>query len=152
MYFKCAECGHIFEEGEVYEVYEDPSGGDYPVCVEQSCPKCRGAYEEAVRCADCGGLFLKDELLAGLCKDCFKEAINYSTLLVFADYEPDEPDETNILQSFIAEVVPALSDSSRRNCRKLYLRIRLFRDFYKMKRTRETVRNIGLVHFRKINR
>lgn len=36
------------------------------------------------------------------------------------------------------------------SCRKLHFRICIFRNFYKMERTRETVRNVCFMHFREI--
>lgn len=132
---KCTNCGHIFDDCESHKVYDDPSGGDIAggyqaVLVEDSCPMCGGAYEEAVKCADCGGLFLENELRAGLCEECFEDAINYSTFLAFADYEP-VGGFTSILEDFIFEALfgitlmcakPDMSRISRINCRELYLR------------------------------
>ena len=70
MFYKCLECGNIFESGEEKVRYERLHP-DYPICEEfRSCPACGGEYEEAVQCRGCGSYFLKDELTEGLCSEC----------------------------------------------------------------------------------
>ena len=70
--YKCVDCGHIFEEGDQAEWYEDR--GEYCgiPCGElmTGCPKCHGYYEEATECKECGEWFLEDELHDGLCESC----------------------------------------------------------------------------------
>ena len=70
MFYKCLECGNIFESGEE-KVHYERLHPDYPICEEfRSCPACGGEYEEAVMCDGCGGYFLEDELTEGLCSEC----------------------------------------------------------------------------------
>ena len=64
MYFKCCECGHLFESGEERrwtESYGEEMSG---------CPVCEGAYEETVQCSICGSEHLADELDGGVCEEC----------------------------------------------------------------------------------
>jgi predicted nucleic acid-binding Zn-ribbon protein len=46
--YKCADCGHIFEEGEQAIWYEDRGEFWGVPCRERmtGCPVCHGAYEE----------------------------------------------------------------------------------------------------------
>lgn len=75
MFYKCLDCGHIFEEGE--QSYWQESRGEYwgfP-CFEEmvGCPLCRGSYEKTVKCDVCGSEHLNDELNGGVCKDCIDD-------------------------------------------------------------------------------
>ncbi len=70
MFYKCLECGNIFESGEE-KVHYERIHPDYPLYEElRSCPACGGEYEEAIQCEGCGGYFLEDELTEGLCDEC----------------------------------------------------------------------------------
>ena len=73
--YKCADCGHVFEEGEE-AVWEESRGEfwGFP-CSERmtGCPVCRGEHEKAYECKKCGEWFFKDELEDGLCDDCREE-------------------------------------------------------------------------------
>lgn len=48
MMYQCADCGHIFEEGEQAVWYEDRGEFWGVPCRERmtGCPVCHGAYEE----------------------------------------------------------------------------------------------------------
>ena len=72
MIFKCVECGHIFEEGEEAEWYEDQGEFWGFPCREKmiGCPKCKGVFEEVQNCKKCGELHFEDELADGLCEAC----------------------------------------------------------------------------------
>ena len=75
-WYKCNDCGHIFEDGEfiVKSEYVGECWGT-PAYDERSyCPSCGGdAWEEAGHCAKCRGVFLDDELTEGLCSECLNE-------------------------------------------------------------------------------
>ena len=75
MMYKCADCGHVFEEGEQAIWCEDRGEFWGMPCTErlEGCPKCHGCFEEATECKECGELFLSDELYDGLCEDCQEE-------------------------------------------------------------------------------
>jgi reverse gyrase len=73
MAFKCCECGHIFEEGE-QSVWKERHGfayGGYETF--DGCPRCKGDYEETVKCKVCGGEHLDEELFGGVCEECINE-------------------------------------------------------------------------------
>lgn len=77
MVYKCAECGHLFEDGEEARwrealgwawgqpYYEDMSG----------CPLCKGEYEETVPCSICGSRHTEgeDALFGGVCGECIDD-------------------------------------------------------------------------------
>ena len=73
--FKCIDCGNLFEEGEQAVWYEDR--GEYwgVPCSERmtGCPVCKGDYEEAKECKECGEWHFSDELTDGLCENCREE-------------------------------------------------------------------------------
>ena len=72
MMFKCESCGHLFEEGE-QAVWEERHGLDTPPYEKWSgCPLCYGAYEKAEPCKICGSN-TEEELVGGVCEDCFDE-------------------------------------------------------------------------------
>jgi hypothetical protein len=68
MFYKCVNCGHIFEEGE--QAYSGDGWNEPRVAV---CPICKDDFEDAVACQCCGGHFLKDELKDGRCEECIEE-------------------------------------------------------------------------------
>ena len=71
-WYKCTDCGHIFEDGEekVTTEYLGECFG-FPAYDEfSSCPSCGGDYDKAEKCEKCGGVFFCDELTDGLCNEC----------------------------------------------------------------------------------
>lgn len=75
MYYKCVECGNIFEEGEQRHIIEKRGLDCPPYHEEDVCPVCKGSYEKVERC-ECGAF---DEILYhGFCENC---------ILGFVDYE-----------------------------------------------------------------
>lgn len=69
MGYKCMECGNVFEEGDQV-IYKEPRGNFYEEIA--TCPKCGGAYEDAIQCDICGEYFLYDELKGGICESCME--------------------------------------------------------------------------------
>lgn len=70
---KCCECGKVFEDGEVARWREDRGEfwGFKSYETMTGCPSCRGEYEEAEMCENCGEYFFEDELDENhLCEDC----------------------------------------------------------------------------------
>lgn len=69
----CLECGKTFEDSEIAH-WQESRGEFWGVpCTEtvSGCPHCRGDYEKAVMCENCGEWFLEDELDENyLCEDC----------------------------------------------------------------------------------
>lgn len=101
--FKCAECGHIFEDGEQRTYAEHHPYGDTTADEYFSvCPVCGGEYEEAKSCERCGGAFLEDELISGYyCKECLRVALNAETFLDFATTGVDSQTDIGTLEDFI---------------------------------------------------
>lgn len=101
MFYKCYECGHIFEEGE-----QNYSGDGWNEPKIEVCPVCGDTFGEAQICSRCGGQFLKDELTEGFCENCVNEAIeeygfNHITeLYLMASNEKEEVE----LNAFIASM------------------------------------------------
>lgn len=56
MFYKCEECGHVFEEGEQANWREDRGELWGSPCSEEmsGCPLCKGAYEIINPCKICG--------------------------------------------------------------------------------------------------
>lgn len=80
MAYKCLDCGHIFEEGEIIKVATNIVFGEIhgkPLFddddFEECCPLCKGEFEETVKCAICEGEHLEDELFGGVCEECIAE-------------------------------------------------------------------------------
>ena len=75
--FVCLECGHIFDEDEVYTWKE--SRGEYwgTPCYEEmaGCPRCKGDYVETYKCDVCGewinGSYIKLESGERICENCY---------------------------------------------------------------------------------
>lgn len=80
-WYKCNECGHIFEDGEFYvqSEYMGECWGTPAYDTFRYCPSCGGdEWEEAGHCAKCHGIFLDDEMTEGLCEECLSDiAVSY---------------------------------------------------------------------------
>lgn len=91
MMYKCAECGHLFEEGEEKKWREDR--GEYwgSLCTEEmsGCPLCGGEYEEAVPCKICGGYGEMDDGEEH-CNDCKKDVLKRLRAFINAEFTADE--------------------------------------------------------------
>jgi hypothetical protein len=72
MYFKCKECGHVFEDGE-QATWVESHGLDYGGEEFEGCHICKGDYEEAEECEKCGKVCGDDEIFGGLCDECIEE-------------------------------------------------------------------------------
>lgn len=70
--YKCYGCGHIFEEGE-QATWKERHGLEWGYEIETGCPLCNENYGEAVSCSKCGGAYLPDELVEGLCEECIED-------------------------------------------------------------------------------
>ena len=98
MWYKCKDCGRVFEDGDEKRWFED--SGEPMV----GCPSCGGAYDEAVRCPVCYGFFLEEELYIGMCEDCGDEKASeykYDFSSCFEIGKMDEK-ETVKVNSFLA--------------------------------------------------
>lgn len=75
MWYKCCECGHLFEEGEQARWREDRGEFWGEPCSEMvyGCPICKGEYQKAEKCQICGKLEFKEDLNSGVCNDCIDE-------------------------------------------------------------------------------
>lgn len=62
MFYKCNDCGHIFEEGEQVTWVED-YGEKF-----SGCPICKGTYEEIYLCTNCDSMASKRQ--GDFCKQC----------------------------------------------------------------------------------
>lgn len=72
--FKCASCGHVFEEG-TQDKWTEPSGEQW-----EGCPSCGGCFEEAKQCSHCDEWFFEDdELFDGLCEKCIYDHADIDT-------------------------------------------------------------------------
>lgn len=114
--FKCANCGHIFDDGEAKvtrEYHDEIPGGFYEEFT--SCPVCGGDYEETYHCEKCGGEFLWSELRgAYYCEDCLKDALTVDSFLEFAKYADGNSGESEVhtVEHFMMVWVYGVSDKS----------------------------------------
>ena len=77
--FICTECGHVFDEDEVFVVDEtlDVIDGVPYKETYACCPECNGSYEQAKQCEHCGEWFRFDDLIGGVyCENCMEEFLN----------------------------------------------------------------------------
>lgn len=100
MTYRCCNCGHLFEEGElaVWGEFRGECWGT--VCSESmsGCPICKGDYEEAKLCKKCDSWHAEEELTNGICNSCLEDEIGYSSFLDFML-------EMGALRDFLTEVV-----------------------------------------------
>lgn len=72
MFYKCNQCGRVFEEDELS--YWSESRGEFwgDSCEECGCgcPACHGDFDEASECAVCGEVHRDDDLHGGVCPGC----------------------------------------------------------------------------------
>ena len=106
MAYKCLDCGHIFEEGE-QKTWQEKVGeyGSQHCLVENSgCPICLGNYEETIKCKICSSEHLAEDLIEGVCDDCFE---NYSKN-VDVCYKVSKGEKSSIeINMFLAEMFDA---------------------------------------------
>ena len=101
MAFKCLECGHIFDECEVYW-WEETHGLDTPPYEKFSgCPICKSVYEETTPCKICGSEHLENELYGCVCAECVEPyRKNWK-----ACFKIGEKEKTSIdINSFLADM------------------------------------------------
>lgn len=111
MMYKCENCGHLFEEGE-QAVWEERHGLDTPPYEKWSgCPICRGGYEKAHQCQECGDWHTENELYDGWCDKCLRESINYDTFFEYCEANRDEQylDTFVMCELLNCEYVPKIS-------------------------------------------
>ena len=87
--FKCIECGHIFEDGEQARWAE--THGE----VWESCPICKGDYEEVEPCKICGTY----EHNSGeeYCEGCKKDVKNRFMAFIEREFSKEERELLNEL-------------------------------------------------------
>lgn len=98
MYYRCLDCGHIFEEGEenTYKQRLGNYGNDTVLEELKVCPKCGGDYEEAKRCAICdeyAHLYFGKKY----CYSCGKQVRERLTNFVDENFSDEERDCLNII-------------------------------------------------------
>lgn len=89
----CVDCGHVFDESEVFVVQETLDCIDGVPYREThcTCPECNGDYEVAVQCKKCGEWFKWDDLVSGYyCSKCMADLLSdYDLLVEFAKGDED---------------------------------------------------------------
>lgn len=76
--YKCADCGRVFEEDDLYR-WEERHGLDSPPYEQWAgCPSCHStSYEEAHLCNGCGEYFAEgDDYGGGWCHECARASYN----------------------------------------------------------------------------
>lgn len=88
--YKCLECGHVFEEGEqaVWREAHGFSDGLYEEFC--GCPHCKGEYEEAATCKNCGEVHTSNELHEGWCVDCLTNVLDYETFFEYCEAHAED--------------------------------------------------------------
>ena len=107
-WYKCNDCGHIFEDGE-FVVKSEYMGECWGIPAYDEfcyCPSCGGdGWEEAGHCAKCHGIFLGDELTEGLCDECLREiamAYKYDIAKCYALSKASGEKESVSIDPFLA--------------------------------------------------
>lgn len=102
--YKCLECGFVFDEPETYrenvgECWGAPAYQDY-----DGCPMCKcEGFEKLTACELCGGEFLDDELISGVCEDCVSSYKNNFEICRKISF--DETEENIKINAFLAAVL-----------------------------------------------
>ena len=87
--FRCIECGHIFEDGEQARWTE--THGE----VWESCPICKGDYEEVEPCKICGSY--NHSVDDDYCDDCKKDVKKRFAEFVEREFSKEERELLNEL-------------------------------------------------------
>lgn len=103
MYYKCTECGNVTAFPNIKTEY---GGCGYSESY-LACDCCGGECEETEKCPICENYFTEDEMIGGMCRDCFKEAITLENALQFAQScnEEDYLLEQIYMKSEIIEIL-----------------------------------------------
>ena len=99
--YKCLECKNIFDEGEEKKWIE-PHGEEM-----SGCPLCGCAYEETMQCKICGSEHLENELIEGVCQECFENYSNDIDVCYKASKKEKEKIELNafLFEMFDSETI-----------------------------------------------
>lgn len=93
--YKCLGCGNLFEEGEEKK-WVEPHGEEI-----MGCPLCGYTYEETIKCEICGSEHLKEDLIEGVCKECFDKHSGDINIC----YKASESEKETIkINAFLAEM------------------------------------------------
>lgn len=78
MWYKCTDCGHLFEDGEEATWFENVGEAWGRLCEVRmkGCPMCKGNYVETKECIRCGRHCFEEDLVQGVCPQCAKEYID----------------------------------------------------------------------------
>lgn len=96
--YKCVDCGYVFYDPVTWT---ERHGLETPPYEEWcGCPNCKGGFEEAYKCAECGEWFEKEDVFCGYCEDCLRETITYDN---FLDYCEARNAERYLEQFMLAE-------------------------------------------------
>lgn len=131
--YKCLDCGHIFDEGEE-KTYTETHGERFaPSERWKGCPVCGGAFEQTIRCEECGAEHLADELYADKwCAGCLAEKVTYDSFLDWMMASTNSDTEVGLLEHFMVtkmfnlpeKCVPPVSSAKFKTVlREWYLRM-----------------------------
>jgi hypothetical protein len=103
--FICTDCGHVFEEPEVY-AERHPYGDTYAEETFSCCPNCGGGYDEAVRCSHCDTYIAESDMYDDVCEKCKKEVIHNIAKAIAGLFTKDEFDDLpdDIFDDIFSEV------------------------------------------------
>jgi len=86
MWYHCADCGHVFEDGEqrVIRNILDYIDGKPLTELYYVCPECGRQYETAGTCRKCGGAFAENALVAGIyCEECLEQLMTEENIKLY---------------------------------------------------------------------
>lgn len=131
--YKCLDCGHIFDEGGEKNYTETHGERFAPSERWKGCPVCGGAFEQTIRCEECGAEHLADELYADKwCAGCLTEKVTYDSFLEWMMASENSPIRVGVIEHFMfttvfelrEECVPSISSAKFKNfLREWYLRM-----------------------------
>lgn len=103
MWYKCNDCGNLFEDGEEKLCRENISEAWGSPCVMETyvCPSCGGDYEEVEPCVICGAIESEANVDSGLCDDCVEELrYDYETCFLVGSKDTEAVEINCFLASF----------------------------------------------------
>ena len=93
--YKCEDCGLVFSEPKMYSEDRRPYGAEMDPRFYETlygCPRCLGAYSEAMECVRCEENYIKVHSTYPFCESCKEDLLKTYSKVITENFREDEYD------------------------------------------------------------